>query len=379
MQETIPINDAINLIINNCYLQTYEIDVAIPYLIGAPGAGKTAIINDTIMKYGGGILSTHFALKPIEETGGIPQFERIIVNEKDILGTIWSFPDIMVQLYKLSEKYSENIVLWLLDDAHLNTPMHNALLYELLTERKLREYKLPKNVAILMAGNHASSKAGAKTMFSAIVNRVCFFPCHADYKHWKMNFAIPNGVHHSILNFLNHDQYRKFFHEDEQVDSPWASPRSWTRLSNWLNYIEFTENKIPEFIDVLRISNGHISSEAATNYVTYYEIYSKINIEEIFNNVDLFEVPSSAIDGYINASAIISWFVSKNNKSLISKLSKIIYKFLKDQKDIGIMMIKELLSYDKSLNKKNFIGFAIEIDKIEKNILDNIIGDIKDV
>lgn len=40
-----------------------------------------------------GLHLTHLHLNP-EETGGIPQFNKIMVDGEEQLGTVWSFPDI---------------------------------------------------------------------------------------------------------------------------------------------------------------------------------------------------------------------------------------------------------------------------------------------
>ena len=139
-----PITEVIKLIEANVYLQISRVDVAIPYMVGAPGGGKTASIKAMCTKNNWELLSTHFALKPLEETGGIPQFNKIVVNGEEQLGTVWSFPDIFGKLYELASK--SNLVVWNLDDSHLLGPVHQAQMYELLTERSLRGYHLPDNV-----------------------------------------------------------------------------------------------------------------------------------------------------------------------------------------------------------------------------------------
>jgi len=198
------INDAIQIAIENCMMQIYKVDVQIPYLIGSPGGGKTECIHQLTSKLENcNVLSTHFAITPYEEHSGIPQFIDFKINGQDTIGTIWSFPAIMKRLYELSEK--SNTVIWLLDDMHLCGAVHMALLYELLTERKLRDYYLPENVAIILAGNHGHNKAGSKTMFSAIANRVFMMPVFTSVEGWRENYAIQNNVWSNIGFLWNKD------------------------------------------------------------------------------------------------------------------------------------------------------------------------------
>ena len=372
------INDAVNLIISNCYLQINGIDVAPPYVVGSPGGGKTQVQHALCQKYNWGMVSTHFALKPIEETGGIPQFQKIKMNDKEMLGTVWSFPDIMGSLYELSQKHE--MVVWLLDDMHLCGAIHMALLYELLTERKLREYHIPKNVALVLAGNFGSNKAGAKTMFSAIMNRITLLPVFTSFDGWKKNFAIQNNIHLSIQSFLGNDRYQQFFHEEEQVDTPWGSPRSWTRFSNIITALEQWNGSVNEE-DLLILGQGHVSRDAASEFLQYYKIFTKFDIPEILKNSRDYDLPDSPIDKYALAYAMCSYLSGKKDREIINKnFSEIVYKYLKKYPDLGIMIIHELIDMEKIMNKRNiYMSIAKELNRIEPGITHHLLKEVSDV
>lgn len=372
------INDAVTLIMSNCYLQTQDVDVAPMYVVGTPGGGKTAVQHSICRKYDWGLVSTHFALKMIEELGGIPQFENLEINNQPVLGTIWSFPDIMGKLFELSEKHE--MVIWLLDDMHLCTSVHMSLLYELLTERKLREYHLPDNVAIVLAGNHGSNKAGSKTMFSAIMNRVTLMPIFTSYEGWKKNFALKNNIHLAIQSFLGNDRYQQFFHEEEQVDAPWASPRSWTRLSNILTALEEWNGEVSED-DVLMLAQGHVSKEAASEFLQYYKIFTKFDIPDILNKGKNYDLPDSPVDKYALAYALCSHLGgTKDRKSINRPFAEIVYKYLKEYPDLGIMVIHELLDMEKIMNKRNiYMDIAKELNNIEPGITSKLLKEVSDV
>lgn len=376
-----PITDVINnCVIDNIYYQTMGVDVAIPYIIGAPGGGKTASISTLTDQQSWGLLSTHFALKPIEESGGIPQFENITINNEEVLATKWSFPDIMKNLYIMAEQHE--IVVWLLDDMHLAGSIHLALLYELLTERKLREFKLPDNVAIVMAGNHGSSKAGAKTQFSAIVNRCVFFPIYSDFQQWKINFAIPNNVHNAIISFLENDQYNGFFHEEEQVDTPWGSPRAWTRFSNTLKCMEQRNNNSTVKTDWLLYGcAGHVSKEAASAFSTYYQIFMKFNIKDIFTKIDKYTLPENPVDKYALAFASINYFIDGDNyKKYLTEFCKLVIKYNQNHPDLSLMIMHSVLEYESALNKRNILkNMLVELHKIEPGSTTKLIAELKEV
>ena len=378
-QYTKEINEVMKIVTSNVYMQVNGLDVAYPYVVGAPGGGKTTALTTLCSQLGWDLISTHFALKPLEETGGIPQFKNIKIKGKDTLATIWSFPDIMKELYLAAEK--SKIVIWLLDDIHLCGTVHMAMLYELLTERKLRDYKLPKNVAIVLAGNHGDNKAGAKTMFSAIINRIALFPVYTSYSGWKLNFAIKNKIHPAIMSFFGNSKYDQFFHEKEQVDSPWGSPRSWTRLSNLISQLEKWKKQELSSDELLYLAQGHVSKESASEFLQYYKIFMKFKIEDILKNADDFELPDSPVNKYALAFALCNHYSRlQDPNTIIKQFSKIIYKYITDSPDLGIMIIHEIIDVEKCLNRRNLYSrLSTELNILEPGITSKLLKEITDV
>lgn len=378
IQESKPLHEVINLVVENCYLQVSNVDVGTPFICGAPGGGKTASLQYLSKQFGFNVLSTHLALKPLEETGGIPQFERITINGQDLLGTIWSFPDIMKILYELSET-TDKIVVWLLDDSHLLSSVHMALLYELLTEKTLRSYKIPKNCAIVMAGNN-SHKSGAKTMFSAIVNRCILMPVHTDFNGWKNNFALRDDVkvHPGVISFLSNAQYQKFFHEEEQVDTAWGSPRSWTRFANEIFARETWYKKVLDSDVCLYLGTGYVGKDGASEFTTYYKIYSEFDIDNILVNASTFSIPDDGVKKYALAYALTVNYIGRDDRNkYLTNMAHIISLYMKDAPELAIMIIKEMGQLEKSLKKKNILNnILLQIQKTDAELSRNVLKDL---
>ena len=378
------INDYINRFGKiNILAQISGHDVGFPYLQGNPGMGKTAAIQDMAnnfefagKQYKACVVSTHFALKPLEETGGIPQFENIVINGQEVLGTVWSFPDLLKSIYKLSENY--DIVIWLLDDMHLCSHIHMAMLYELLTERKMREYKIPDNCAILLAGN-TSNKAGAKTTFSAIVNRVHIAPVISEVESWKVNFAIKDRIHSAVQSFLENDMYRRFFHEEEQVDTPWCSPRSWTRFAHELTLHEQINGEKPVDSHTLTyLCQGYNSKESTGEFVAYYKIYNKFDLPNIIKQGEKYKLPEEIVDRYALASALTNYYINnRKQKDITENFSAIVHKFMKESPELSIMILKELINSEKILNIRTlYNNVALQLEKIDSDLFNQIIEEI---
>jgi hypothetical protein len=381
-QNSKALHEVINEVLWNCHLQTQGIDVGVPFITGAPGGGKTASIHYLSKEYGFGVVSTHIALKPIEETGGIPQFDTIMINGKPVLGTIWSFPDIMKTLYEMAEQKKDSIIVWLLDDAHLMSPIHMGLLYELFTERSLRNYRIPNNCAMVMAGN-TSSKSGAKSLFSAIINRCVMMPVYTDFNGWKNNFALKeeNKIHPAFVSFLGNLQYQKFFHEEEQVDVAWGSPRSWTRFSNEVKSREEYYKKIISTDTCLYIGSGYVGKEGASEFATYYKIYSEFDIDNILTDYKNYQLPTDSVKTYALAYALTTNYIGRSDRDkFLPNISHLIGLFMKEASELSIMIIKEIRQFEKVANKKNILNkIIVQLQKTEPDLTRSVLKEIVDI
>jgi hypothetical protein len=247
---------------------------------------------------------------------------------------------------------------------------------------------------------NSSNKAGAKVLSSAITNRCCMMPIVADYEHWRINFALGtvkedlklnfdaeklktvaqriNRVHPAIVSFLGRDSYSKFFHEEEQVESPWGSPRSWTRLSNWIMAYESVFGRtIPEHY-CLYLGTGHVGKEGASEFVKYYKIFTKFDLPEILDTADQYHLPDSPVDLYALAYAITGYYCDhKQRKDVVANFAKIVLKYFDNHPDLSLMIVREILDTEKVTKKKNlYMEVTMELNRLRPGITHQLLSEV---
>lgn len=338
-------------------MQTQGIDVAVPYWRGAPGIAKTSLAAEMCNKGDMNFVGTHYPLKPIEEVSGLPVFTDIEVNGEIKKGTSWTLPDILTEITKISA--NGKTTLWLLDDFHLASPAMMQLGYEMFTEWKLRGFEIPKNVAFLLAGNFSAKAGSKKNLTSAVANRCAIFPVHMDFEFWKTNFALVNGINSKIISFLTNQKYRKFFQEEEQLDRPWASARSWTRFSRLLTPMEDNLKSVPHQ-DVLYFANAHLGDAAASEFTTYYKLFSEVKTKEIFDGSVQVSAPSSLSQQFVYTLANVSEFIDRFSKSKSDKrnqhvdtMAKVICAVARQSSEIAVTGLKEIALTEQSLKLRD--------------------------
>jgi hypothetical protein len=407
MKQSMPLQEVVNeLLAFNCVLQTagegfalLRGGVAIPNILSQPGAGKTSVNTQFWLSLGWGVITVHLAMKPLEELGGIPEFKDIEIAGKKYPGTVWSLPDLIGQLYQMANNPQLKGLVLCFDDVHLCGSIYLGLMQEFFTERTMRGYKIPSNVAIMLMGN-TSNKAGAKILSSAITNRVCQMPVVADYDHWRKNFALgtsqepprlsfdPNklkeaagkivSVHKAIVSFLGRDSYKKFFHEEEQVESPWGSPRSWTRFSNWLTCYELVRGQTMPEHHCLYLATGHVGKEGASEFVKYYKIYSKFDLPGILADCRNYILPDSPVDQYALAYAMTGHYCDhKQRKDIVSSFAEVVLKYFDNYKDLALMIVREILDTEKITHKKSlYMDLTMELNRIRPGITHELLSEV---
>lgn len=328
--------------------------MAIPYIMGAPGGGKTEKLRHVAETNGWGYKFTHISLKAVEELTGLPQFEEVEVAGKLYTGTKWSLPDEITDLYKLSQKYKNSGVLWILDDFHLAGRDQLNICFELFTEYNLKGYAIPENVHIILSGN-PGPMAGAKSSLSAVVNRIAYYPVKTDFKQWKA-WAVGNDVHPSVISFLSADNNARYFHEEESNKQPWASPREWTYFSESLKLAQMRSYpNEPNQYDIGYLAAGRVGNDAAGEFTRYHMLYQKVNTPAIFDGKIKLVLPQGLQDQYILCVACAHEYSRRYTnskasleyrKSALDTITKLLELAVNDgSPDNCIIIMKEIIDF----------------------------------
>ncbi len=232
------------------------------YIWGAPGIGKSALVEEFAMEVGLECVSLLGSQLAPEDIIGIPQ----------IRGETSEF--LPPKMIARKEPY----VLFL-DELNACSQEVQKAFYSLIYERRIGEYHLPEGSIVIGAGNRTQDAAIVKTMSSALINRMFHVQLKPDVKNW-LTWAYGNGIHPWVTDYLN-QRPDHLFSEPPKTEEPFSTPRSWHMLSDALKEFGAGEKDIP--IETIRmLAYGSISASHAGMFAAFVkQLDNKYLLEDI--------------------------------------------------------------------------------------------------
>ena len=219
------------------------------YIWGAPGIGKSALVEQFAQSVGLPCVSLLGSQLAPEDIIGIPQI-------KD--GTSEFLPPKMIAR-------KEPYVLFL-DELNACSQEVQKAFYSLIYEKRVGEYHLPEGSIIIGAGNRMQDGAIVKTMSSALLNRMFHVQMKVDSSQW-LAWAYQNGIHTWVTDYIT-QRPDHLFSEPPKTEEPYSTPRSWHMLSDILKEYRAGEKPVDEGV-VRMLAYGCVSASHAGMFVAY--------------------------------------------------------------------------------------------------------------
>lgn len=296
------------------------IDSKIPVFVwGNPGVGKSSIIkqiaNDKNMEF----IDLRLSLLDPTDLRGIPFFDS--ANKS----AIWAKPEF------LPNSNSQAFGILFLDEINSAPPTVQAAAYQLILDRKIGEYTLPMNYAIVAAGNYESDRGVTYRMPTPLANRFVHLDFELDFEEWK-SWAYESKIDTRIISFLSYKPQNLFTFDAKAKEKSFATPRSWSFVNDILNsslQIEFLKDVI----------SGAVGKDSSDEFMNFCKVIDKLpNIQEVLeaNNT---EVPTNNSVLYALCTGIV--YALKENSS-IEKVTNILNYSLNLPNEFSVMLIRDL-------------------------------------
>jgi hypothetical protein len=223
----------------------------------APGCGKSDIIHQIGVELNRPVIDIRLALYDPSDIKGFPYFDPESKSMK------WAPSS---ELPK--DKFSNAIIF--LDEIVSAAPSTQAAAYQLVLNYKVGEYELPKDCAIVAAGNRASDRGVVYKMPTPLSNRFTHLELKVDVDEW-IDHALTKGFHKDVVGYISHMKQDLFTFDPKASGHAFATPRTWEFTSQYLNQED--DNGEETTLDLI---SGTIGDGLAIKFNAYRKTSAKL-------------------------------------------------------------------------------------------------------
>jgi hypothetical protein len=253
-------------IVNRAFLAKRPI-----FMWGAPGIGKSELIEGIVKDMPGNNLMIDMRLALMEPTDlrGYP-FRNAETNQME-----WAPP---ADLPSMEQAELYDMIVLFLDELNSAPPSVQAAAYQLVLNGRIGQYVMPSNVRIVAAGNRDTDRGVTYRMPSPLANRFRHINMDINFEDWSV-WAVNNKIHQDVVGYLTYSKADLFDFDPKTSSQSFATPRSWSFVSEILNTEGF--DTAPDFEQKAEIA-GAVGEGMAIKFCEHRKVASKLpNPEDV--------------------------------------------------------------------------------------------------
>lgn len=261
------------------------------FLLGAPGIGKTAIMEQIAQETGINLVSYSMAHQTRETSMGLPVIVTRNFVGADVQVSEYTMSEIIANLYNTMEATGIKEGILFLDEINCVSETLAPIMLQFLQYKIFGLHQIPPGWVLVTAGNPPEFNKSVNEFDIVTWDRFKKVECQPDFGVWK-EYAYYGGVHPAIIAYLelHPDHYYEIDARDRH-NYKIVTARAWEDLSEMMQLYE--EDSIPVTLELIGqyLQDPDISGG-------FFAFYEKFNaFREIYD-------PEAILDGQITQQAV---------------------------------------------------------------------------
>ena len=237
-------------------------------LIGPPGIGKTAIMEQIARECGIGLVSYTMTHHTRQSAIGLPVLEQKQFGGKNYTVTSYTMSEIIASVYEQIEISGCKGGILFLDEINCVSETLMPAMLEFLQYKNFGGHRLPEGWILVAAGNPSAYNRSVREFDTVTLDRVRRMEVKPDLGVWR-EYAADKGLHPAILSFLQLRPER--FYVMEPGHTGFVTGRAWEDLSEILLTMEELDLGVEETLFAQYLQD----EDTALEFAFYYRIYQK--------------------------------------------------------------------------------------------------------
>ncbi len=251
-------------------------------LIGPPGIGKTAIMEQLASELGIGLISYSMTHHTRQSAIGLPFISRKVYGGTECDVTEYTMSEIIASVYDMMEATGVRQGILFLDEINCVSETLSPLMMQFLQYKVFGGHRLPEGWIVVTAGNPSEYNDSAREFDIVTLDRLKKINVEPDFEAWK-EYASAVHMHPAVMSFLQ-SKRNHFYHVETTVSGKSiVTPRGWEDLSKMLLLYEANGIEADEDLIVQYLQNEKTAKEFAVYLDLFNKYKEKYPVDAILN------------------------------------------------------------------------------------------------
>ena len=240
------------------------------FMMGAPGIGKTAIVEQIASEMNIGLVSYSMTHHTRQSAIGLPYIETAKYGDTEARISRYTMSEIIASVYDLIERSGRANGILFLDEINCVSETLAPAILQFLQYKTFGNMRLPQGWVIVSAGNPPEYNRSVREFDIATRDRLKIINIEENYEVWR-KYAYDRLLHGSILSFLEINK-SWFYSIRTTTEGPvFATARGWEDLSYAIKLYEKKSFKVTATLVTQYITD----SEIGRRFAVFYDLYKK--------------------------------------------------------------------------------------------------------
>ena len=217
------------------------------FLLGAPGIGKTAIVEQIAQELDVGFVAYSMTHHTRQSALGLP-----FIVQKQYGGEMYdvseyTMSEIIAAVYDSIEQTGHAEGILFLDEINCVSETLTPAMLQFLQYKVFGRHKVPEGWIVVTAGNPPEYNRTARDFDLATWDRLKRIDVEPDYQAWR-EYALASGVHPAVITYLDVEQ-EHFYHLETTADGKeFVTARGWDDLSSAIKLYEAQDLPVDDIL-----------------------------------------------------------------------------------------------------------------------------------
>ena len=252
------------------------------FLMGPPGIGKTAIMQQIASELGVGLVSYSMTHHTRQSALGLPYITTKSYGGREYSVSEYTMSEIIASVYDMMEETGIREGILFLDEINCVSETLAPAMLQFLQYKIFGRHRVPDGWIVVTAGNPPEYNNSVREFDTVTWDRLKRIDIEPDYKIWK-DYALDRGVHPSISTYLD-IKTKDFYRVESTVEGKSiVTARAWLNLSDMIRLYEQNGISVDEKMVGQYLQDKKVSKSFANYYDLFNKYRSDYRIEDILS------------------------------------------------------------------------------------------------